>query len=44
MVTLEYIESISYETVRQVLKKNELKPWLKESWVIPAQANGEFVC
>ncbi len=25
-------------------KKNELKPWLKEQWVIPPKANAEFVC
>ena len=26
------------------VKKNELKPWLKEQWVIPPQADAEFVC
>jgi DDE superfamily endonuclease len=25
-------------------KKNDLKPWLKEQWVIPPKANAEFVC
>ena len=25
-------------------KKNELKPWLRRQWVIPPQANAEFVC
>jgi len=25
-------------------KKNELKPWLRKQWVIPPQANAEFVC
>lgn len=25
-------------------KKNELKPWLKEQWVIPPEADAEFVC
>jgi len=44
MVELEYVESVSGETVRQVLKKNELKPWLKEQWCIPPEANAEFVC
>ncbi len=24
-------------------QKNELKPWLNTSWVIPAPANAEFV-
>jgi hypothetical protein len=37
-------ESNATESVRQVLKKNELKPWLNESWVIPLEANAEFVC
>jgi hypothetical protein len=26
------------------VKKNELKPWLRPQWVIPPQANAEFVC
>ena len=42
-VELEYIDSISHETVRQVLKANELKPWLKKEWCIPPRANAEFV-
>ena len=25
-------------------KKNELKPWLRKQWVIPPQANADFVC
>jgi hypothetical protein len=25
-------------------QKNDLKPWLKEQWVIPPKANAEFVC
>jgi len=25
-------------------QKNELKPWLRKHWVIPPQANAEFVC
>ncbi|QSV70789.1 MAG: IS630 family transposase [Aphanizomenon flos-aquae KM1D3_PB] len=44
IVVLGYVESISHESVRQVPKKNEIKPWLKESWVIPPEANAEFVC
>jgi transposase len=43
MVKLEYVEHISPETVRQVLKKNELKPWLKKSWCFPKEADGDFV-
>ncbi|NEQ44772.1 MAG: IS630 family transposase [Leptolyngbya sp. SIOISBB] len=43
MVMLDYVESICHETVRQTLKKTFLKPWLKQSWVIPPKANAEFV-
>jgi hypothetical protein len=44
-VELEIIdEPISYETVRQTLKANELKPWLREEWCIPPEQSGEFVC
>jgi len=35
---------ISYETVRQALHANELKPWLKKEWCIPPEQSGEFVC
>ena len=44
MVELKYVKKVSKETIRQTLKKNELKPWLNESWVIPPKANAEFVC
>lgn len=43
MVILEYVESVSHETIRQVLKTNVLKPWLKREWCIPPEANAEFV-
>ncbi|MBT6686582.1 MAG: IS630 family transposase [Bacteroidetes bacterium] len=43
MVELEYVESISHETVRTVLKKNELKPWKVKGWVIPTEQSSEFV-
>jgi hypothetical protein len=44
-VELEIVaDPISYETVRQTLQANELKPWLKKEWCIPPQQNGEFVC
>lgn len=26
------------------VEKNELKPWLQKQWVIPPQANADFVC
>jgi transposase len=44
LVQLHIVESISRETIRQVLQKNELKPWLKEQWCIPPKSNAEFVC
>jgi transposase len=43
MVTLQYVESVSHETVRQVLKQNEIKPWQKKEWCIPPEADAEFV-
>ncbi|MDV7210263.1 IS630 family transposase [Azotobacter beijerinckii] len=42
-VELEYVDSLSSETVRRAPKKNELKPWRKVGWVIPPKASGEFV-
>ncbi|WP_165253778.1 IS630 family transposase, partial [Paludisphaera soli] len=44
LVELEAVDAVSDETVRRVLKKNALKPWLKQQWVIPPKANAEFVC
>jgi hypothetical protein len=44
LVQLQIVESISRETVRQVLKHNELKPWLKSQWCLPPKSNAEFVC
>jgi len=35
LVQLHSVESISQETIRQVLAHNELKPWLKSQWCIP---------
>lgn len=31
MVELNYVESVSDETVRQILNQNEIKPWKKKS-------------
>ena len=42
VVAMGFAESISLETVRQMLKKNELKPWKKKEWCIP-EVSGEFV-
>jgi transposase len=43
MVELRFVDGISYETVRRLLKKNVLKPWLTKRWCIPPEASGEFV-
>jgi transposase len=43
MIELRFVDGLSYETVRRMLKKNVLKPWLTERWCIPPQASGEFV-
>jgi hypothetical protein len=43
MVELRFMDGLSYETVRRMLKKNVLKPWLTERWCIPPRASGEFV-
>jgi transposase len=43
MVKMEYVDEISYETIRSVIQGNELKPWLKEEWCIPPEQNAEFV-
>lgn len=42
VVQMEIIDSLSHETVRRVLDDNELKPWRRQEWCIPA-ANAEFV-
>jgi len=43
MVRLEYVEAVSHETVRRVLKDNELKPWLRQEWCIPPKRSADFV-
>ena len=43
LIELRYVDGVSYETVRQVLKKNRLKPWLTERWCIPPEQSAEFV-
>ena len=42
-VELDYVDTISHETIRTTLKKNELKPWLKDQWCIPPKSNAAFV-
>lgn len=43
MVELRFVDGISYETVRRLLKQNALKPWLTQRWCIPPEASGKFV-
>ncbi|HVG16299.1 MAG TPA: IS630 family transposase [Chitinophagaceae bacterium] len=43
MIELKYVESISHETIRQVPKKNEIKPWKVKGWVIPPLESSDFV-
>ena len=43
LVRLEVVDAVSHETVRRTLTANELKPWLREQWCIPPEANAEFV-
>jgi transposase len=38
LVELSIVESISYETVRQTLKRQVLKPWQTTRWCIPPSA------
>jgi transposase len=42
LVQLAVVDEISDETVRRVLNKGEVKPWLKEEWCIPS-VSPEFV-
>jgi hypothetical protein len=41
-VELGFVEKVSPETIRALLKKNELKPWRHRQWCIP-EVSGEFV-
>jgi hypothetical protein len=43
LVEMEVVESIDHATVWRTLKKNDLKPWLKQQRVIPPKANAAFV-
>jgi transposase len=42
-VELEIVESVSHETIRTVLKKKVLKPWLKKNWCVGPTGNEFFV-
>ena len=43
VVQLKIVDSVSHETVRQLLKDNHLKPWLKKEWCISPRANSQLV-
>lgn len=43
LIELNVVEHISVTWVRKVLKKNELKPFQKQQWVIPAEKSAAFV-
>jgi transposase len=43
IVEVGIVLQVGRETVRLVLRRNELKPWQKEQWCIPPEANEEFV-
>jgi transposase len=43
MIELKVVDSISDTTVYHTLEANNLKPWLKEQWVLPPTANAAFV-
>ncbi|GLV55944.1 hypothetical protein KDH_27880 [Dictyobacter sp. S3.2.2.5] len=42
LAELGYVETISHETVRQVLLADERKPWMMQQWCIPTQVEAEF--
>jgi hypothetical protein len=42
LIRLEVVDYITDSTVCNVMKKNEIKPWLVKEWCIP-QADAEFV-
>ena len=42
VVKLEYIDSVSHETIRQI-QKNKLKPRRKVGWVIPPAGDASFM-
>jgi len=42
IIELGFAQSYSHESVRQLLKKNELKPWQKQEWCI-TKVDEEFV-
>ena len=43
IIELEIVEQVSRETIRTVLKKNKLKPWLDKYWCIGPSHDGNYV-
>lgn len=43
VIELEIVESVSRETVRTVMQKNTLKPWLKKGWCIGPKEDEEYI-
>ena len=43
LVALTRLDSLSYEAVRLVLKRNDLKPWQRQKWCIPTVIGARFV-
>jgi transposase len=43
LVELGYVDTVSHETIRQVLLANAIKPWIHKQWCIPTAPDAEFV-
>src|SRR5206468_1417758 len=43
MVVLGLVNTISTETVRQALKKNDIQPWIVKAWCVPPKADADYV-
>jgi len=44
MVELDIVDSVSHETIRQTLKKNELKPWPDKGGICSGEIHHSFFC
>ncbi len=44
LVELEVVDAVCGMRRCGASSKNEIKPWLKEQWCIPPEADAEFVC
>ncbi len=42
-IELEIVKQVSHETVRTVLKKNDLKPWQSKAWCVGPGGDGNYV-